>query len=361
VVMDVCFSVGYRTDWGQNVYVVGDLPQLGEWQERSAIKMRWTEGHIWTVTLPLPAGVPFHYKYVVLGERGFSRWESGPNRCATSLDSPLENHWDHTCVTLALHVALSSPTQTVYVNGDSEGLGQWDTRGPVPMHLATSARGVPEGGEAICWELTFDHPRSQQVFRYRYVLIDSAKDEALWERGVPRECSIEELFEVPNNITRVDADFQASLTPFKITDYQLFLGPYPQTESDIEVLARAGITAVVNVQSRRDMTSRKLNWPNQQAIYSRLEMEAVHVPMAASDQAGMVAKLPHAGEILDDMYGNGKTIYVHCTEGVEVAPTVVAYYLIRFNSFSVGSAVALVRESCPQAEINTDVLQEALA
>jgi protein-tyrosine phosphatase len=359
MVMDVCFSVEYSTNWGQNVYVVGDLPQLGEWKESSAVKLSWTSGHIWTATIRLPAGVPFHYKYLVLGG-GPARWESGPNRCATALDSPLENHWEHTIVTLALHVELSSPTQTVYVNGDSEGLGQWDARGPMPMHLATSVRTLPEGGEGLCWEYTFDQPRDQAVFRYRYVLIDSARDEVEWERGVARECSMEDLFEVPNSITRVDADFQVSFTPFKITDYQLFLGPYPQTENDIETLARAGITAIVNIQSRRDMTSRKLNWPKQQAIYSRLEMEATHVPMSESDRPGMLERLPHAAGIMDEMYGNGKTIYVHCTDGVEVAPTLIAYYLIRYNSFSVGSAVALVQESYPQAQILTEVLQEAL-
>ena len=361
MVMDVCFSVVYQTNWGQNVYVVGDLPQLGEWREHSAIKLRWTEGHVWTTTIRIPPNLPFHYKYLIKGDDGFRRWEDGPNRYATAAESPLENLWEQTKVTLAVRVQLASTTKTVYVNGDSEGLGEWDVKGPVPMHLATSVRALPDGSEAICWELTFAQPRNNRVFHYRYVIIDAVKDEAVWERGPVHEGTIDHAFEVPSQVTCVDTYTLGDMTPVKINDYQLFLGPYPQSEEDIDIIARAEITAVVNVQSRRELTLHRVNWTGQQAVYARLGIESVHVPMSESDRGGMVNRLPQVGEIMDEMYGNGKTIYVHCTEGEQVAPTVIAYYLIRYNAFSIESAAALIHETAPRARIHADILQEALS
>jgi len=53
------------------------------------------------------------------------------------------------------------------------------------------------------------------------------------------------VFVVNGHIEKVDANFVSGMTFDKIGDTGLFIGPYPQTEMDIEVLKQSGITGVL--------------------------------------------------------------------------------------------------------------------
>lgn len=66
---------------GQSLYVMGNIKELGAWNE-FVCPMQWTEGHIWitdnlTLTQPI-----FYYKYVVKQEDGPTIWETGFDRLA---------------------------------------------------------------------------------------------------------------------------------------------------------------------------------------------------------------------------------------------------------------------------------------
>lgn len=68
-------KVGYKTEMGQSLCIVGNLKELGSWKTFQA-KMKWTEGHIWELS-DLQVNLPyFQYKYVVLnGQNQAERWE----------------------------------------------------------------------------------------------------------------------------------------------------------------------------------------------------------------------------------------------------------------------------------------------
>lgn len=80
---DVSFAVNATTVWGQNVYVVGNLPQLGSWNPASGVALASASYPVWTGTVDLPAGTTFEYKYVKRDGSGNVTWESGANRVAT--------------------------------------------------------------------------------------------------------------------------------------------------------------------------------------------------------------------------------------------------------------------------------------
>ena len=42
----VNFRVGFKTELGQSLCIVGDLKEFGGWKSFN-IKMKWTEGHFW--------------------------------------------------------------------------------------------------------------------------------------------------------------------------------------------------------------------------------------------------------------------------------------------------------------------------
>ena len=61
-------SIEYETNLGQNLFVMGSIVELGNWND-FVCKMTWTEGHIWvTDNLVVKSAPYFSYKYVVKGD-----------------------------------------------------------------------------------------------------------------------------------------------------------------------------------------------------------------------------------------------------------------------------------------------------
>ena len=85
----VTFGVNATTTWGQNVYVVGDLPALGSWNPAAGVALSSAAYPVWRTTLNLPAGTSFQYKYVKRDGSGNVVWESGANRTGTATGSTL--------------------------------------------------------------------------------------------------------------------------------------------------------------------------------------------------------------------------------------------------------------------------------
>ncbi len=82
--VEVDFSVMAHTFMGQEVYVTGDHPALGNWlQEGPGLKLNTQPGKypFWESggSLKLPFGTIFHYKIVKKNPDGRIEWESGKN------------------------------------------------------------------------------------------------------------------------------------------------------------------------------------------------------------------------------------------------------------------------------------------
>ncbi|KAL3459519.1 starch binding domain-containing protein [Aspergillus heterothallicus] len=83
----VTFDAKVTTSYGENVYLVGSTAQLGSWSTDSAIALsaaQYTSSNpLWTVTLDIPVGTTFEYKYIKKESDGSVVWESDPNRSYT--------------------------------------------------------------------------------------------------------------------------------------------------------------------------------------------------------------------------------------------------------------------------------------
>ncbi|MFJ3528089.1 carbohydrate-binding module family 20 domain-containing protein [Streptomyces sp. NPDC090132] len=77
------FGVNATTQLGQNIYVTGDQPALGNWNPGAALKLDPATYPVWKLDVSLPAGTTFAYKYVRKDASGNVTWESGANRTAT--------------------------------------------------------------------------------------------------------------------------------------------------------------------------------------------------------------------------------------------------------------------------------------
>ncbi|MEV6881969.1 carbohydrate-binding module family 20 domain-containing protein [Streptomyces sp. NPDC051135] len=83
VASGVSFAVNATTTWGQDIYVTGNRPELGNWNPGSALKLDPAAYPVWKRDVDLPAGTSFAYKYLRKDAAGNVTWESGVNRTAT--------------------------------------------------------------------------------------------------------------------------------------------------------------------------------------------------------------------------------------------------------------------------------------
>ncbi|MEW1696006.1 MULTISPECIES: carbohydrate-binding module family 20 domain-containing protein [unclassified Streptomyces] len=77
------FSATATTVPGQDIYVTGDRAELGNWSPAAALKLDPATYPVWKLTVGLPAGTAFAYKYLRKDAAGNVTWESGANRTAT--------------------------------------------------------------------------------------------------------------------------------------------------------------------------------------------------------------------------------------------------------------------------------------
>ncbi|XP_058729085.1 uncharacterized protein LOC131601318 [Vicia villosa] len=67
-------------DFGEQFLIVGDDPMLGSWNPLDALLMTWSDGHIWTLELDMPAGKSIQYKFILKGIEGDIIWQPGSDR-----------------------------------------------------------------------------------------------------------------------------------------------------------------------------------------------------------------------------------------------------------------------------------------
>ncbi len=75
----VSFAVNATTIWGENIFVEGNRPELGNWNTDSGLALSAASYPIWRGTVDLPPNTTFEYKYIKKNG-GQVIWETGANR-----------------------------------------------------------------------------------------------------------------------------------------------------------------------------------------------------------------------------------------------------------------------------------------
>ncbi|AVT33614.1 alpha-amylase [Plantactinospora sp. BC1] len=90
------FAVTATTVWGENVFVTGNVPALGNWDPANGVPLSSAGYPVWRGTVDLPAGTTVQYKYVKRNG-GQVVWESDPNRSrSTPSAAPCAATWTDT-------------------------------------------------------------------------------------------------------------------------------------------------------------------------------------------------------------------------------------------------------------------------
>lgn len=68
--MKLLFRIGYNTAWGESLYLLGSVKELGEWNESKALKMTYEDG-IWSTEVDIKRNVKsFEYCYIIRNDNG---------------------------------------------------------------------------------------------------------------------------------------------------------------------------------------------------------------------------------------------------------------------------------------------------
>lgn len=68
--MRLKFVVGYRTNWGENLFVVGSCPELGSMDESNAVKMAHASGEQWELNVDIEKPKDLSYSYLIKSDSG---------------------------------------------------------------------------------------------------------------------------------------------------------------------------------------------------------------------------------------------------------------------------------------------------
>ncbi|XLR54484.1 hypothetical protein S83_005156 [Arachis hypogaea] len=76
----VTFQLQKNCFFGEQFLIVGEDPMLGSWDPLEGLPMAWSDGHVWTANLDIPAGKSIQYKFILKKKAGKIVWQPGMNR-----------------------------------------------------------------------------------------------------------------------------------------------------------------------------------------------------------------------------------------------------------------------------------------
>ena len=86
--VQVNFKVNAGTVIGENVYVVGSIPELGSWDPAKASEAMMNPNYPqWFLPVSVPKATQFQFKFIKKDSNGNVTWEGGSNRVYTSPSS----------------------------------------------------------------------------------------------------------------------------------------------------------------------------------------------------------------------------------------------------------------------------------
>lgn len=231
--MKITFRIEYRTNWGEDVRLTGDAPQLGRWEADKALPLHTTDGITWQATIDLeqPADGCLHYTYCIYRNGQpvrrewdvFARtlavdeehsyavadaWKNVPDqqylytsafsRCLLPRSGePLPDLRPRRSLVIKASCPRLSADYALAICGSASALGGWNTERAVVMTDAT----WPE------WQAELDAARLEFPFEYKFVLYNrrTRRVEA-WEQNPNRRVLAPDWDEAD---THVVADRQA--------------------------------------------------------------------------------------------------------------------------------------------------------
>lgn len=125
---------------------------------------------------------------------------------------------------------------------------------------------------------------------------------------------------------------------------RLACGSGPAHAEDVEELAARGVNLVLSLQTDDDLRSRGLSWDVLWRLYVARRVGTQRVPIVDYDKRDLARHLDDAVAVLHRELAAGKSVYVHCSAGLNRSPTTVIAYLMMHRGMSRDAAIAWLLE-----------------
>ena len=195
--MTLRFHINYHTQWGESLYIVGNIPELGNGNPENAVEMALTGPDMWQLDVEISATTQdFDYSFIVKApgqawrfewglphhfEAGhgigrysiFSNWQSMPadkpffssaftqgifRRNTCDKDSAFQGGM----LRLSVSAPVVKPDEWVVVCGEGDILGNWDP---------ARAPRMKDAGYPV-WELSLPLSRLKVPFEYKFAIFN---------------------------------------------------------------------------------------------------------------------------------------------------------------------------------------------
>jgi len=220
--MKIKFNINFHTVWGQALFIVGSIPELGNWDVSAAKEMHYSENGNWSFELELPkkaVNIEYHYFLKSNDKLIFEEWEK--NHCLTitnanqsyylldywqnrpenlaSYSSAFTKSWfAHPCdkfervvkskrkILLKVLAPSVLKNESLALLGNQEEMGSWNPT----KALVFSCEKFPE------WRVEFDSDNVHYPIEYKFCIINNEdKSIVRWEKGDNRTLEIPYLKE----------------------------------------------------------------------------------------------------------------------------------------------------------------------
>ncbi len=124
---------------------------------------------------------------------------------------------------------------------------------------------------------------------------------------------------------------------------RLWLGARLHGEDEIDRLAQeTRANAIVSLLTDEDLLRLGIDWISVQAHCDRRRIELRSLPVRDGDTGDLRDKLPDCVRSVCELLDAGRTVYLHCTAGIERSPTVAVAYLHWCMGYELDEAAAYV-------------------
>ncbi|GAB4819916.1 hypothetical protein N2152v2_006962 [Parachlorella kessleri] len=136
----------------------------------------------------------------------------------------------------------------------------------------------------------------------------------------------------------------------RIGTYKIVVGSCPRSVDDIDrIMQEAGASAILSLQSDLCLDALHIDWPALRRHAVRTGLLYTRVAVRDFDHNDQALMLPEAVRMLHALLSMGRTVYVHCTAGINRATLTVVGYLTFVQGMQLHEAVGMVKTSRPQA------------
>ncbi len=214
--MKLTLNVGYRTNWGEALFIIGNIANLGSNNINAAQPMRLEGAENWVIDVEVPNDITsFEYSYLVKKSDGsvkrewgaphkftrgngvdhimeIDRWQDMPNNkpfFSSAFVDCINNREQRDAapvmgrdtVTLRVTAPMVTPKEVVAILGESPLLGEWKPERAIVL----SDHNYPE------WSITIDRRALPINTQFKFVVMNKATGKIVaWESGENRRMPI---------------------------------------------------------------------------------------------------------------------------------------------------------------------------